>query len=85
MPALPADPPPVVIVVDNLDLLRHDQKPSPYPNIDKYRRIERQRLQQAINQLAPKAATDPDAARRYRELNEQNDRTIQILTDPNRD
>jgi DNA-binding HxlR family transcriptional regulator len=53
-----------------------------YGNIRKYSEIEQQRLQQQLNELRPKALTDPDAARRYRELTEQNGRLLQILTDP---
>ena len=84
MPYMPADTPPaIVIVADNSDY-RYDRRPDPYPAITKYTRIEQQRTQQRLNELAPKVATDPEAARQYRELSDSNARQLQILTDPNR-
>ena len=55
-----------------------------YPNVTRYQVIQQQQTQQQLNELAPKAATDPEAARRYRELSEFNARQVQILTDPTR-
>ena len=83
MPYLPVDlPPAIVIVADNSDY-RYDRRPSLTPNVDRYNRIEQQRNQQRLNELAPKAVTDPEAARQYRQLSDQNARQLQILTDPN--
>jgi hypothetical protein len=82
---LPVDnPPAIVIVADNRDYANPDNRPSLTPNVDRYLQIEQQRTQQRLNELAPKAATDPDAARRYRELSDWNARQLQILTDPSR-
>jgi len=83
MPYLPVDLPPVVIVAGARDNRPGAAQPAPYPGIDKYNRIEQARTQQRLNELAPRAATDPDAARRYQELSDQNARLLQILTDPN--
>lgn len=38
---------------------------------------------QHMLELAPKAMTDPGAARQYRELSDSNARQLQILTNPN--
>lgn len=84
MPLIAADLPPLVIVADARDYRPKADLPDPYPNITQYNRIEQARTQQQLNELAPKAATDPDAARRYRELSDQNARQLQILTDPSR-
>lgn len=79
-----AIPPAIVIVADNRDYVNPNNRPSLTPNVDRYLRIEQQRTQQRLNELAPKAATDPEAARRYRELSDLNARQLQILTDPTR-
>lgn len=84
MPYLPADLPPVVIVAEARDYRPGAIQPEPYPGIDKYTRIEQAKTQQRLNELAPKVSTDPDAARQYRELSDQNARQLQILTDPSR-
>lgn len=54
-----------------------------YGNIRKYSEIEQARVQQQINELRPRALTDPDAGRKYQSLVEQNARLLQVLTDPN--
>ena len=84
MPYLPADLPPVIAISDNRDFATPGNRPSLTPNVDRYLQIEQQQTQQGLNELAPKAATDPEAARQYRELSERNARQLQILTDPNR-
>jgi ASC-1-like (ASCH) protein len=82
MPYLPVDAPPAIsVVADNADY-RYDRRPDPYPNIRRYNEIQQQLTQQQLNELAPKTASAPEAARRYRELSEQNARQLQILTDP---
>ena len=82
MPYLPVTVPPVIIIVaDNSDY-RYDRRPSLTPNIDRYNQIQQQRTQQQMNELAPKAAIDPESARRYQELSDSNARQLQILTDP---
>ena len=68
MPFLPADNPPAIEIADNRDYVNPGQRPSPYPHIDRYLKIDQARTQQRLNELAPKVATDPVAARRYREL-----------------
>jgi hypothetical protein len=83
MPYLSADAPPAIVIADNRDYVNPGNRPDPYPSITKYNRIEQQRNQQRLNELAPKAATDPEAARQYRELSDLNARQLQILTDPN--
>ena len=84
MPYLPVDTPPAIIIADNRDYVSPGQRPDPYPSITKYTRIEQQRTQQRMLELAPKAATDPEAARQYQQLQDSNARQLQILTDPNR-
>ena len=84
MPYLPADVPPAIVVADNRDYVTRDNLPEPYPGITKYQRIEQARIQQQLNDLAPKAVTDPDAARRYQQLSDYNARLLQTLTDPTR-
>ena len=83
MPYLPADTPPAIVVVSDNSDYRYDRRPSLTPNVDRYLRIEQQRTQQRLNELAPKVMTDPEAARQYRELSDSNARQLQILTDPN--
>ena len=83
MPFLPADLPPVIAISDNRDYATPGNRPDPYPNITKYSRIEQQRTQQRLNELAPRAVTDPEAARQYQQLQDSNARQVQILTDPN--
>ena len=56
-----------------------------YGNIRKYAEIEQARVQQQLNELRPRALTDPEASRRYQALTEQNGRLLQILTDPSRE
>lgn len=53
-----------------------------FGNIRKYAERQQAQIQQELNTLRPRALTDPDAARKYQELTEQNGRLIQILTDP---
>jgi hypothetical protein len=84
MPYLPADLPPVVIVADARGYADPNSRPDPYPSITKYTRIEQARTQQRLNELAPKAMADPEAARQYRQLSDWNARQVQILTDPTR-
>lgn len=84
MPYLPVDTPPaIMIVADARGYADPNSRPSLTPNVDRYLRIDQARTQQRLNELAPKAATDPHAARQYRELSDQNARQVQILTDPN--
>ena len=54
-----------------------------YGNIRKYSEIEQARVQQQLNELRPRALTDPEAGRKYQSLVEQNARLLQVLTDPN--
>ena len=83
MPYLPVDLPPAIVIADNRDYATPGNRPDPYPAITKYNRIEQQRTQQRMLELAPKAATDPEAARQYQQLQDLNARQLQILTDPN--
>lgn len=83
MPYLPADTPPAIVIADARDYANPGNRPDPYLNISRYQRIEQQRTQQQMLQLAPKAASDPEAARQYRQLSDWNARQVQILTDPN--
>lgn len=83
MPYLPVTvPPAIVIVADNSDY-RYDRRPSLTPSVDRYLQIEQAKTQQRLNELAPKAATDPEAARQYQQLQDWNARQLQILNDPN--
>lgn len=83
MPYLPVTVPPVIAISDNRDYATPGNRPDPYPAITKYTRIEQQRTQQRMLELAPKAMTDPEAARQYQQLQDSNARQLQILTDPN--
>ncbi len=84
MPHLPVDLPPAIVIADNRDYATPGNRPDPHPSITRYNRIEQQRTQQRMLELAPKAATDPEAARQYQQLQDLNARQLQILTDPNR-
>lgn len=83
MPYLPADTPPVIAISDNRNFATPGNRPDPYPAITRYNQIEQAKTQQRLNELAPKAMTDPEAARQYRQLQDSNARQLQILTDPN--
>ncbi len=83
MPFLPVTVPPAIVIADNRDYVTPGRRPDPYPGITKYTRIEQQRTQQRMLELAPKAATDPEAARQYQQLQDLNARQLQILNDPN--
>lgn len=82
MPFLPADTPPAIVIADSRGYATPGSRPDPYPAITRYNRIEQAKTQQRLNELGPKAMTDPEAARQYRELSDSNARQVQVLTDP---
>ena len=84
MPFLPADLLPAIVVADSRDYVTPGNRPDPYPAITKYNRIMQQQTQQRLNELAPRAVTDPEAARQYQQLQDWNARQLQILNDPTR-